>query len=51
MPKKLSDEERLKRQAQEDREHRFEQMMKRCPHADAVESKALRNAVMRALRE
>ena len=49
--RKLSDQEKLDRQAQRDREERFRKMMERCPHPDAVETKVFRDAVLRVLRE
>lgn len=49
--RRLSDQEKLDRQEQRDREAAFEQMMRRCPHPDAVETKALRDAALRELRK
>ena len=47
----LTDQQRLDRQEQKDREELFKQIMDRCPHQEAVETRAMRNAALRALRK
>ncbi len=51
VPRKLTNQQKLDRQEQKDREELFERIMDRCPHPDAVETKAMRNAALRALKK